>query len=241
VKAIDGSAEYQIEEHYKLPKLEGSFDISFLYSDSLEDIESGAKSLGRSSEVLALVTGMAILRIERDGLWSQAGFHNLREYRIAQKDRLGLAGSTITYYRRLAGAWIDYRKVLARIPMDGRISKLVYLPAAMERYQDTKTVLDHFKRDSWEEFKRYARPDLDRPGLSPVDFTLTPSGALVNGKPVLLWPDTLPELDRDWLGGILGRAYQARAGGNLAHVVEVYDQGEARAVDNFLKKLRAAR
>jgi len=44
---------------------------------------------------------------------------------------------------------------------------------------------------------------------------------------------------RKWISGLMERAYNARHGGNLAHVVEVYDEGEARAVDNFLKKLRS--
>lgn len=34
-------------------------------------------------------------------------------------------------------------------------------------------------------------------------------------------------------------AYRARTGNLLAHVVAVYDAGEARAVENFLKKRRA--
>ena len=37
------------------------------------------------------------------------------------------------------------------------------------------------------------------------------------------------------------RAYRARTGNRLAHVVAVYDEGEARAVDNFLKKHRAGK
>jgi len=241
MKAIDGSADYNVQKAYQLPRMQAELDADFLYSDDLDTVEIGARTLARSSELLALITGMAIIRIENDGLWMQAGYNNLREYRIHQAARLGMPRQTISGYRRVAEAWLANRKLLARVPLEGRVSKLVHFQAALDYHQDHKLVMDHFKADSYDDFKRFARPDLKQDRLQPVNFTMSDTGILIEGEPVLLWPDTFPEPDRDWLGGILGRAYQARAGGNLAHVVEVYDQGEARAVDNFLKKLRAAK
>jgi hypothetical protein len=241
MKAIDGATEYNVQKAYQLPRMEAELDADFLYSDNLETIETGARTFARSAELLALVTGMAIIRIERDGLWMQAGFDNLRAYRIAQKERLGLPKQTISTYRKIAESWLENRKLLARVPLEGHISKLSYFSAALAYHQDSKLVVDHFKRDSFDEFRSFARPDLARPELPAVDYDLTDSGILIDGLPVLLWSDALPDPDRKWLGNILEKSYQARAGGNLAHVVAVYDDGEARAVDNFLKKLRASK
>ena len=53
--------------------------------------------------------------------------------------------------------------------------------------------------------------------------------------------EELPAEERDFIAKTLKAAYRARRGDCLAHVVPVYDEGEARAVDNFLKKLRAGK
>jgi hypothetical protein len=57
----------------------------------------------------------------------------------------------------------------------------------------------------------------------------------------LNWTDNFPAEEKTWLADVVSHAYQARSGGNVAHIVSVYDKGEARAVDNFLKKLRAGK
>jgi hypothetical protein len=244
VKAIDAVVEYRPEDYYRLPKLQVEHDVNFLYSEDLETIESGARGLGRSVEVMGLILGMAIVRIERDGLWIQAGYKTLQEYRKAQNSRLGVARSTVSLYRRIAEAWLEHKRLLSRISLDGRVSKLLYLPAALELHQDDRLVLEHFKSDTWEDFKNFARPDL-APALDQdlidVSCTWNNEGISINGELALLWPTHFPETGRQWLGPIVARSFQAKAGGNIAHVVEVYDDGEARAVDNFIKKLRASK
>jgi len=53
--------------------------------------------------------------------------------------------------------------------------------------------------------------------------------------------EELPEAERSFIGKLLKAGYKARKGDCIPHVVAVYDDGEARAVDNFLKKHRAER
>jgi len=226
---------------YPLPKMSVNIDAEFLYSDNLETVETGAKSIGKSSDILSLILGLAIIRIERDGLWRQAGFDNLRSYRVAQHGRLNMPKSSISTKRRVAEAWLAHKRLLSRVPIDGHVSKLVFLNEAMRLHQDHRLVLDHFKKDSYDAFRLWARPDLKRPELPAVAALITDSGITIDGRPVLQWPDDFPENERAWLGRILERSYAARAGGNVAHVVPVYDDGEARAVDNFLKKLRSSK
>jgi type IV secretory pathway TrbF-like protein len=55
---------------------------------------------------------------------------------------------------------------------------------------------------------------------------------------MLAFEEDLEPEERDFIGKILQAAYRARRGSLVPHVVAVYDQGEARAVDNALKKIR---
>jgi hypothetical protein len=239
MKLIDGSVPNDPTVYYPLPKLAVDMDAAFLYSNDLDEVETGARALGKTADILGLVLGIAIIRIERDGLWNQAGFSNLRAYRIEQSARLGLPAATISRRRRVAEAWLSFKKQLSRVQLEGNISKLEYFQAAMDRHQDTRLVVEHFRKDTYDEFVAFARPDLVKPELPAVGIDWTDDGLVVSGRAAFTWAADLPAEDREWLQGIATAAFQARAGGNLAHVVSVYDKGEARAVDNFLKKLRA--
>lgn len=243
MKAIDGSAPVtDVATFYPLPAIAGGLDVDFLYSDDLDTVESGASSLGRTTELLALVQGIAIVRVERDGLWSQGGFANLRAYRIEQSARLGMPRSTVSARRAIAEAWLTHKKILGKTSLEGNISKLPFITPALELHEDRKLVMDHFRHDTFEEFVAFARPDL-RPAedLPTVDAKLSDYGIDIEGETVLVWPSNYPKPEREWLGDVVMRAFKARSGGNMAHVVSVYDTGEARAVDNFLKKLRSGK
>jgi hypothetical protein len=239
---IDGTAETSNEVMYQLPNLSVDLEVDFLYSDDLSVVEQGALSVGVTTDLLALVQGMAIVRIERDGLWMQAGYANLREYRIAQAARLSMPRSTISNRRRIAEAWLTHRKLLAKVALEGRIQKLLYVSAALDKHQDRKAVLDHFRKDPVDAFKAWALPDIEPEGIQPeAEVKAGTEGISVSGKLSLLWATDYPADERRWLGGVVERAYRARSGGNMAHVVSVYDAGEARAVDLFLKRHRESK
>lgn len=80
-----------------------------------------------------------------------------------------------------------------------------------------------------------------RDPLPDVDLTYSRGVIALDGEPVLSYDDELPEAERSFIGKLLKAGYKARRGDCIPHVVAVYDDGEARAVDNFLKKHRAER
>jgi hypothetical protein len=47
-----------------------------------------------------------------------------------------------------------------------------------------------------------------------------------------------PQVKED-IRGLIYRSYRIKAGGNVPYIVETYDEGEQRAIDNFLKKYRS--
>lgn len=225
---------------YEPPEISEDVAAEFLESSNLEDIEAGIQKVERASDLLSLIRGLGIIKIEREGLWQQAGFKSLWEYQRVQAQRLGIPSPTITMSRRIAEAWIDNRKLLSSIPLEGNVSKLRYFNAAVKLHGNRRLVLKHYKEDSFRDFVRFSRP-APKPELSEVSASVRSGVLYINDLPIASLDPGIAEEERDFLSGILRRAYAARKGNLLPHIVAVYDQGEARAVDSFLKKYRESK
>lgn len=234
---IDGTVETSLAV-YEVPDIEEDLVIDFIDQADLLAIEEGIRRIQATSDLLALVQGVAIVKIEREGLWRQGGYNNLKAYRIAQNERLGMPRQTVSR-RRLAGeGYLDNRKALGKFPLKGHVEKLRLLNEAVDKY-GKREAITKFKSSTLKEFIRWVRPSQLVAELYRVKALVDDQGILIEGKPKVYWSKELDELERKWISSLMERAYNARNGGNLAHVVEVYDEGEARAVDNFLKKLRS--
>lgn len=225
---------------YDVPELEAELEVDFLDGRDLAEMEAGIQKIATATDLLTLVAGVAIVKIEREGLWRQGGYDNLRAYRIDQAERLAMPASTISNRRRIAEAWLSYRKPLSRYDLSGHVQKLVYLEDAVALHGKQKA-LSSFWSMSYREFKAFARPSLAAPELAEVEVGIHVDAVYIDGEPVLRMEEGLADEEKGFVLGILKRAYQARKGNLLAHVVGVYDEGEARAVDGFLKKLRASK
>jgi len=238
LKAIDGTAAVAL---YEIPDLgDDDLVIDFIDSASLEQIEDGIRKIQDTSDLLALVQGVAIVKIEREGLWMQAGFNNLKNYRIAQNERLGMPRQTVSRRRQVGEGYLDNRKLLGKFSLHGHVEKLRLLNDAVRMF-GKKEAVALFKSSTLREFIEAVRPREIEGELTEVSFKLDKDGVWIDGNPTLLWPSNYPEPERKWLGSVVEKAFKARAGGNLAHVVSVYDAGEARAVDLFLKRHRESK
>ena len=228
---------------YPVPAFAAEAAIDFLDSRSLDELEEGIRRLDTVGELMGLVQGVAIVKIESEGLWQEAGYANLRAYRIDQAARLGMPASTISTRRRVAEAWLAWRKHLGRKDLSGHASKLRYLDIALEQHGDRKLVMERFWKMGRHEFEAWARGPrmLEAGGLPDVDCRLLDGELLLDGEPVLELDDSLDEAERTFIAQTLQAAYRARAGNCLPHVVACYDQGEIRAVERFIKERRASR
>ena len=235
-KAIDGSARDLVP--YEVPMGDTDISIDFMDAADLETIEGGLRRLDGGIALLALIQGLGILKIEREGLWMQGGFHTLQGYREAQGKRLGMPRQTISNRRKCAEGFEDNRKLLAKVPLEGNVSKLALLNEALQLHEK-KEVLVHFKADSYQEFLSWIRPRRIAPGLPDVDLRIEGDIMLLDGDELLELSGALPDEEKAFVASTLRSAYRARAGNCLAHVVPVYDAGEARWVDTALKKHRA--
>jgi len=241
MKALDGVVENAGVTVYEPPDLgDDELVIDFLDGTDLTQIEEGIRRIQDTNDLLALVQGIAILKIEREGLWMQADFPSLQSYRIEQNKRLGMPRQTVSRRRMGAEGYLDNRKALGAFLLHGHIEKLGLLSRAVSQFGKREAV-GHFKKDSYREFAEWVAPKAIAEDLPDVAVKLRADGISIDGEAVLLWPTDYPDPERKWLGSVVERAYKARYGGNLAHIVSVYDEGEARAVDLFLKKHRQAR
>jgi len=226
---------------FELPALSGDVRTGFLESGDLSIIEEGIRTIERTSGMLRIIQGIAILKAE--SLWDQSGLSSLKAYREEANKRYGLSRASISNLRKMAYAWSDYTRYLRKLDMTGKTIHLLYLDEAIQRHQDKKLVFDHFKNDTQRDFVAFARgePAEEADPLPDVELTVKGWKILLDDKVVMAITDTLPDEEKDFLARTLRAAYKARTGNRLAHVVAVYDEGEARAVDNFLKKHRAGK
>lgn len=240
IRAIPNTNEYdEPAKPFELPALPNYVEASFIQSNSLEDIEEGIRSIDRTTGMLRIIQGMAILKAE--SLWNQSGLSSLQAYREEANKRYRMSRASISNLRKIAYAWVDNIRYLRKIDLSGKASHLLYLDAAIQRHQDKKLVIDHFKKDSYRDFAAWANGTNHPPRevLPDVDLTFSRGKISLDDEPLLSYEDALPEAERAFIGKLLKAGYKARQGDCIPHVVSVYDDGEARAVDNFLKKHRA--
>lgn len=225
---------------YDVPDLDADLEIDFLDGSDLEQVEEGIRKIQVTSDLLALVQGVAIVKVEQEGLWRQGGYDNLRAYRIDQLERLGIPKQTLSRRRAVAEGYLNNRKMLGKMSLAGHVEKLAYLDEALRKYE-RRDILAHFKADSIRAFIAWVRPRIPSPELPDVDMRVRGDRVLLDGEPCLAFDPELAPEERDFVSKTLAAAYRARRGNCLAHVVAVYDQGEAQAVERFLKKLRAGK
>jgi len=241
VKAIQNTNEYdEPAKPFELPAIADGMHSQFLESDDLSIIEDGIRTIDRTTGMLRIVQGLAILKAE--SLWDQSGCSSLLDYRKEASKRYDMSRASVSNLRKIAYAWSDNIKWLRKLDLSGKAAHLLYLDEAIQRYQDKRLVIEHLKADSSRDFAVWAHGESEpEEQLPDVDMTIKAGRILLDGRVMMKIGEDLPDEERDFVARTLKAAYRARIGNRLAHVVGVYDEGEARAVDNFLKKHRAAK
>lgn len=226
---------------YPIPQLKTETTIDFINSTSLERLENGIKKLEGVGDILALIQGIAIVKIESEALYNEAGFQCLNDYRKLQTQRYNMPKQTLSDRRRIGEGWLAFGEELKNFALDGHISKIRYLNKALERHKDKKKVVQAFKTKTAREFQEYALgPKLLETNFPDVDIEIKDDEILLDGEALLTLDEELTEEEKNFISSILLTAYKVRKGGYLVHISGVYDMGEAKAVDNFIKKRRSS-
>lgn len=235
IKTIDGTTEVQAVE---MPRLAEELEIGdFIRSADLDEVETGIRSLSRAAGSLVLVEGLAILRAEE--LWEQSGLSSLQEYRKQQNKRLDMTRAAISQRRAIAHAWIDNTKYLRNMDLSNKSRHLLFLDRAIKRH-GRKEAISRMVDMSAREYGLWATGAEDEEPLPLIAFRVRGDDVLIDNAPALSFRELEPR-KRELIADVLKAAARAWAGQCIPHVVPVYDEGEARAVDNFLKKYRASK
>lgn len=74
-----------------------------------------------------------------------------------------------------------------------------------------------------------------------IDVEMNKGKVAIDGRVILTVSTSVENGERQFVIDLLSTAYRSRKGGLIPHIVPVYDKGEARVVDNFLKKYRSSK
>lgn len=123
---------------------------------------------------------------------------------------------------------------------EGHLHKLRYLERALEAHSP-QTVFKRIGMDSYRKFREFASKEAPSGKESAVfipEIKVTARRVTVDGINLLNFSRDISEPIREELGGYLKRIYEIRSRDNVPHIVDVYDEGEARAIENYLRRHR---
>ena len=236
---MEGQEEASAMIEYTIPEVDQDLTIDFIDTTDLAQIDAGIRAIEKTNDTLAVVQGVAILKAE--SLWDQSDSTSLAEFRKAETTRWGIDKTMISRRRKMAYAWLDHQKILKGVKLTTKSNHLLYLDDALELHKDKRAVLEHFKKDSFRDWRAWATGNDGKKkasDLPPVEAKIQGGKITIDGTPVLSIEKALPPEEAAWLTALLREAYKARKGNLVAYVVPLYQAGEGRVVDRALKEHR---
>ena len=243
MKAISGEP---LRDKYALPPSQAKreYHLDFVYSDKLEEIEAGIKETIRGQNMANLAICLAFAKIDGEALYAQAGYKSYLQYLDQAEDRLDMSRKTMSDYKRMGETYLKYKVKLQRggFKEEGHLHKLRYLEQALKIHASGK-VFQRIAHDTFRQFREYAGGLSERSDTEPAlqympDIQITAKRIMVDGKNILNFSRDLDEKIKDELTDYLKQIYEVRATGNQPYVFSLYDENEARAVENYLRRHR---
>lgn len=223
-----------------IDQISKEYSLDFLYSDNLEEIENGIKQAYLGVEASILVIALAIVKIEREALYIQAGYTSLTDYLNNSELRLKMPKQTVTTYKRIGEAYLKYKNELQKYGFieTGNLNKLRYLEAALEKHEDKNAVFKMLNTATFREFLEFAKAEPQQEKYIPRT-EINGSDILIDGVKAISIPETLDENLRQEIQNLIIEFFRIKKSGNIPYLVETYDKGEQNAINNFLKRYRS--
>jgi hypothetical protein len=76
-------------------------ELDYMQSNDLDTIEKGIRKTVKEMDFANLVVAMAFAKIDREGLYTQAGCKSYLEYLDKAEDRLNMSRQTMSDYKRI--------------------------------------------------------------------------------------------------------------------------------------------
>jgi len=218
--------------------------VEALRSKDREAIEGVVRTSASRIKSSILLLGVACVVIDREALYVGTGHKSYLSYAMELADLAGMPPQTISDAKIIGEVFTDHFNELKKAGFnpEGNAHKLRYIATALENHPGEETeVYKRAANDTIRVFQAWANtpPDVEPPAPVPsVSVKLEGQSIYVDGRPILNFPDDLSQDERRNLTKYLGALYRIRAVGNEPFVVSTYDEGEQRAIMNFLKKYR---
>lgn len=215
------------------------------YTDDLETVEHGLKSLNEFSNKAWLLSSIILYSIiYNNELYTQSGLA-WEEYSKQARERIGLDQRDISEQLSSARFYIQHYEELERQGFDasGNHRKLARAELATELSGDVHAVIKHLVKDSFPEFKEWyssfkeitieAPTDIKRP-----DIDIRGKKVYIQGIEAVKISDKIPEGDKERIEKYIGQIFDAMRKGLEPAIVQCYDKKEASVLPKLRDKYR---
>jgi len=218
----------------------GDSALEAFRSLDITSIDEVIKRLAENARSSILLIGVGLVVVDREGIYKAAGYHSYLEYAAHLYEEVGLAPQTLSDAKIIAEVFLDHFSELkkAGFKIENNAHKLRYLEAALANHpKSEEEVYKRIAGDTFQTFRDWALTTGRKPRYTP-SVKVTSTRIMVDGKNVLNIAEDLPDQEKKTLASYLKAVYEIRATGNEPFILETYDEGEQRAIMNFLKKYR---
>lgn len=215
------------------------------YTDDLETVEHGLKSLNEFSNKAWLLSSIILYSIiYNNELYTQSGLA-WEEYSKQARERIGLDQRDISEQLSSARFYIQHYEELERQGFDasGNHRKLSRAELATELSGDVHAVIKHLVKDSFPEFKEWyssfkekaieAPSDIKRP-----DIDIKGKKVYIQGIEAVKVSEKIPQGDKERIEKYIGQIFDAMRKGLEPAIVQCYDEKEARVLTKLRDKYR---
>ncbi|SEP79351.1 hypothetical protein SAMN04487977_101443 [Treponema bryantii] len=249
-KIIDASLdEVQTAKESAIALVQGSVvqqtAEDLFYTDNLEEVENGLKSLNEFSNKAWLLSSIILYTvIYNKELYTDSGLF-WDEYAKQAQERIGIDPRDVSEQLSSARFFIQHHAELERQGFDpsGNNRKLARAELATELSGDVHAVIKHLVNDSWRDFKAWyssfktkaieAPNDIKRP-----DIEVKGKKVYIQGVEAIKVSEKIPQQDKERLEKYISQIFEAMRKGLEPAIVQCYDEKEARVLTKLRDKYR---
>ena len=219
------------------------FTLDYAYSEDASILDAGIKETIRGVKVSTLAIGIALHRVNQEGLYIDLGFKNFNRYVESLASETGMSKKTVYNWTYIGQAYITHRPELEKIGFsdDDAPTKLPFLPLALE-YYPKREVFKNILSMSKHEFENWVRlPASENKVFKPV--TIKGSQLYAGKTPIVTFSPAISPKDRRYYEGLLIEGATAIEQNEIVGIFRFYSPAEKlvfeRIYNREIKKIRA--
>ena len=252
-KIIDATTdEVQIAKESAIALVQGSVvqqtAEDLFYTDNLEEVERGLKSLNEFSNKAWLLSAIILYTvIYNNDLFLQSGL-SWEEYSKQSRERIGIEQRDISEQLSASRFYIQHHAELERQGFDpsGNNRKLARAELATELSGDVHAVIEHLVKDSWTEFKEWYSSfkvkQIEPPDdIKRHDIDIKGNKVYIQGIEAVKISDKIPPNDKDKIELYIKQIFECLQLGYEPAIMQTMDTKEANVLVKLQKKYRLDR